>query len=202
VADDEPRYEPLVSQTRWPDPEEGPFLLALYCGRVAGQLELCGIELRSVPRPDHWGGEPLASELQVTPKRAMLPATRLTTTILRQLNLNEIAEATKASQRQFHAWWALREPARREELLRRAEQWEVARGSRTGRKPRPRDWWAGAALAYEQATGAQRIKAVERYLDEQRSGPSPADPTNSYRAALRTVKGLRDRGMLPKKGAS
>lgn len=108
---------------RWPDQDEGPWLLGLYWADVAGRIECVGVELRSVPRPagdEEAPGSPWRGGRGRPPE---VPSV-LGTGVLRDLPLGRIVQDTKRTQAAFRRWWAGRERERRPELLAKAKAWE------------------------------------------------------------------------------
>src|SRR5664280_2757965 len=140
-----------VTQGRYPDPDTGPFLVVLYWADHDGGLEVHGIDLRSVPRPLEWGAEPYGSLLESSARHPLAQREPLTSAMLRDFPLREIAENVKRTEAALLAWWASRKPARRAELEGKALLWRRSQGKRRGPRGRGPEWWATAAEVWKTA---------------------------------------------------
>jgi hypothetical protein len=163
---DDPRVVEVTSEL-WPDRLEGPFLLTLVWQEVDGRAEVVGMELNSV-RSEALKRSRFAESLSDT-------GTPLTTTMLRNLKLSEIAADTRTSLEFLHRE-VLRQPTK-------AAAYDLGSSMRPATVKRLRE----VADAYRRAwaRGQHPTKAVAKRLNV------------TDAAAANLVSRARSIGLLP-----
>ena len=175
---DDARLGDVPPPTRglWPDPDEGPWRVSLYWGRVAGRIVCVGMELTSVPNPDPSlilevyapdAGEPEHWGVSGWPK---VP-TPLTTSVLRKLNLSSLVDASLEGLSQYHQWWATIQEDRRREIAKRAAELEQAGKAKPRQTRLTPAYFGEVAMVYEEAyrAGINPTQAVASRFDKSKS---------------------------------
>ncbi len=192
-ADDDDDGIPVTYEL-WPDLERGPFLVALYWQEVEGRMEVVGVELRSVQRPEWWGGEPHSSPLPPHNEPE-----RLTRTVLRDLPLGAIADRHRSMSqpiRVYRVRGGVRQ-AWNEDLYRKAKElWATQK--RIGRKGHGPDFYRDVARVYVKAhnEGRPPTQAVAEWAGGDRQ-PQVKGGWSNYATAAKYVSRARNLGLLP-----
>ena len=182
------------TQGLWPDPD-GPFVVVILWGEFAGALEPCGLEIRSLPRPEDLGGEPLGSLLEASTKRDLAPARPLTATDLHRLPFRSIVEAASAGNAGLLKLRAQREPARKAELDAKVAAWEAGASRRIRLQSKGAAFYAEVAEVYL-AAETNPTQAVARHFGGH-PDPSVKGGFDNYAAAAVWVWRCRRDGYLP-----
>ena len=127
-------------QGLWSDDDDRPWYLKLFFMDIDGHPQCVGMEMRSFRWPNersyHSEGEGAGSLLNTDWEGKVRPE-RLTSGVLRELNVSGLIRGTKRGNVKFERWVARHDKERAARLAEQAARWEQSSKASGGR---PRRW--------------------------------------------------------------